>query len=228
MDYLSFQNILYACAIGLIAIGLVGMVTSNHLFRMVLALAIAEAGGNLFMVLAGWRPDAVAPIVGVHPAGTAMVDPIPQSLVLTSIVIGVGVQALAVAVILRIHQRYGTLDMRKLRERFELEVAAAAGIAPPGSAQAPVGERPLPPPIPDRSALHAADSGDARSPHPGSKAADRQASPTGSAPRPEGAPAGAQAGGKPTDGSATRQAASQTGSEARGGGRITGAEGASA
>lgn len=159
MDYLNFETICYACAIGLIGIGLLGMITSTHLFRMVLALAIAEAGGNLFMVLAGWRPEAVAPILGMHAAGTAMVDPIPQSLVLTSIVIGVGVQALAVATILRIHHRYGTLDMRALRERFELEVASAAGIAPQGSAQAPAGKRPLPPPIPTGLATPAIDSG---------------------------------------------------------------------
>lgn len=148
MDYLNFGTICYACSLGLVAIGLFGMVTTTHLFRMVLALAIAEAGGNLFLVLAGWRPEAVAPILRMHAAGTAMVDPIPQSLVLTSIVIGVGVQALAVAIILRIHHRYGTLDMRELRERFELEVSAAAGIGPPGSAQAPAGKRPLPPAIP--------------------------------------------------------------------------------
>lgn len=148
MEYLVFENIVAACAIGLIGIGLAGLLVTRHLFRMVLALGVAEAGGNLFLVLAGWRPDAVAPILGVHSASIAMVDPIPQSLVLTSIVIGVGVQALAVAVILRIHRRYGTLDMRELRERFEMEVCDVAGIAPPGSREAPAGKRPLPPPIP--------------------------------------------------------------------------------
>jgi hypothetical protein len=35
-----------------------------------------------------------------------------------------------------------------LRERFELDLSRAAGIAPPGSQEAPAGERPLPPPIP--------------------------------------------------------------------------------
>jgi multisubunit Na+/H+ antiporter MnhC subunit len=149
MEYLVFDNIVAACAIGLIGIGLAGLLATRNLFRMVLALALAEAGGNLFLVLAGWRPEAVAPILGVHAPGTAMVDPIPQSLVLTSIVIGVGVQALAVAAILRIHRRYGTLDMRELRERFEMEVCDAAEITPPGSRGTPAGKRPLPPPIPE-------------------------------------------------------------------------------
>jgi multicomponent Na+:H+ antiporter subunit C len=148
MSYLSFESILYTGAIGLIVIGTLGMVMSSHLFRMVLALAIAEAGANLLMVLAGYRGEAVAPILGVYPAGTAMVDPVPQVLVLTAIVIGVGVQALAVSVLMRLYQSYGSLDVRVLRERFELDLSKAAGIGPPGSQEAPAGERPLPPPIP--------------------------------------------------------------------------------
>ena len=88
---LSIETMLYACAVGLIVLGVFGVVMSNHLLRMVLALSVAEAGGNLLVVLAGYRPDAIAPIIGYAAAGTTMVDPVPQALVLTSIVIGVGV-----------------------------------------------------------------------------------------------------------------------------------------
>jgi multisubunit Na+/H+ antiporter MnhC subunit len=148
MAYLTFETILYAGAIGLIALGSLGLVLSRHLFRLVLALAIAEAGANLLLVLTGYRGGAVAPILGVHQPGTTMVDPIPQVLVLTAIVIGVGVQALAVSVLLKIYRAYGTLDLRVLREHLELDLAKAAGIRAPGSQEAPAGERPLPPPIP--------------------------------------------------------------------------------
>ena len=148
MDHLSFETVLYACAIGLLAIAALGMVLSRNLFRMLLALVIAEAGVNLLLVLAGYRGDAAAPILGVHDAATPMVDPIPQVLVLTAIVIGVGVQALAVSVLLKVHQTYGTLDLRELRQRFELDVADAAGINAPGNREEPAGGRPLPPPIP--------------------------------------------------------------------------------
>jgi hypothetical protein len=65
-------------------------------------------------------------------------------MVLTAIVIGVGIQALAVAIILRVKSAYGTLEMSELRHRMELELAAAAGIRSLGSQDAPAGERPLP------------------------------------------------------------------------------------
>jgi multisubunit Na+/H+ antiporter MnhC subunit len=133
-------------AIGLIAIGIAGIVLSNHLFRMVLALAIAEAGANLLLILAGYRWDAVAPIFEDAQAPQAMVDPVPQAMVLTAIVIGVGVQALALSLVIRVKQRYGTLDMREARRRMLADLDDAAGVTPPGSQERPAGERPLPRP----------------------------------------------------------------------------------
>lgn len=140
-------QILFAGAVGLVVIGIAGLVLSNHLFRMILALAIAEAGANLLLVLAGFRWGGVAPILqpGMS-ADTVMVDPVPQAMVLTAIVIGVGVQALALSLAIRAHAAYKTLDLRVLRERLEADLSAAAGVLPPGSQEAPAGERPLPPP----------------------------------------------------------------------------------
>ena len=47
-------------------------------------------------------------------AGDA-VDPLPQALVLTSIVIGLGVLALMVALSIRLYERYGTFDVTMIR-----------------------------------------------------------------------------------------------------------------
>ena len=139
------ELILYTTAIGLIAIGLAGVVISSHLFRMVLALVIAEAGANLMLVLAGYRWDAVAPILTSLAQPDSMVDPVPQALVLTAIVIGVGIQALAVSLLIRIRQRYATLDRKQAAERMDAEIAASLGAARDVSQEAPLGERPIPP-----------------------------------------------------------------------------------
>jgi len=146
MNLPEMQLILLGGAVGLVLIGIAGLTASNHLYRMLLALGIAEAGANLLLVLTGYRPDAAAPILlAGQAAGTPMVDPVPQALVLTAIVIGVGVQALGVALVMRVYRHYGTLDMRKLRERMEAELCDDFGIAAAASSQAPAGERPLPP-----------------------------------------------------------------------------------
>lgn len=139
--------VLFGGAIGLLVIGVAGMVMSRHLFRMILALAIAEAGANLLLVLAGYRWDGVAPILRGDAAATAvMVDPVPQAMVLTAIVIGVGVQALALSLVIRVRAAYGTLDMRQVRVRMEADLSAAAGVEPPGSQEAPGGSGPEPAP----------------------------------------------------------------------------------
>jgi multicomponent Na+:H+ antiporter subunit C len=142
----NVETILYSGAIGLVVIGVAGLVMANHLFRMILALVVAEAGANLLLVLAGFREGGVAPIL-TGQAGAVMVDPIPQVLVLTAIVIGVGVQALAVAVALRVQRAYGTLDMRELRHRMELDICDIAGVEPPVSQHEPIGGRPLAQPV---------------------------------------------------------------------------------
>ena len=99
----------------------------------------------MLMVLAGFRFDAIAPILTGQAA--AMVDPVPQAMVLTAIVIGVGIQALALSLIMRVYKAYGTLDMRVISHRLEQDISSDAGVSPASSEEQPAGGRPLPPPV---------------------------------------------------------------------------------
>lgn len=110
-------------AAGLFLIGLYAMVVERDLVRMVLGLVLVGSGVNLFLVSVGFRPEAVAPILVGGAGPVAMVDPLPQALVLTSIVIDVGVLALALALAIRVHETLGTLDTREVQKRIA-EVAA--------------------------------------------------------------------------------------------------------
>ena len=129
--------ILFTGAFGLVVIGILGIVMSTHLVRIVLSIVLLETGANLLLMLSGYRPGAAAPIIidGVVPA--AMVDPVPQALVLTAIVIGVAVQAFMMTLVLRLRSVYGTLDIRELRGRLERDLAQEAGIGLPTSDDAP-------------------------------------------------------------------------------------------
>jgi multicomponent Na+:H+ antiporter subunit C len=110
---------IYAGAAGLIVIGLYAMVAKRHLIRILLGLSLLEAGVNLSLVAAGFRPDSVAPIFGASvSAGATMVDPVPQALILTAIVIGVGVLAMALAMAIKVQRAYNTLDTRQLAEHL--------------------------------------------------------------------------------------------------------------
>jgi multisubunit Na+/H+ antiporter MnhC subunit len=107
----------YVGAIGLVLLGVYAVVAQRHLIRVLLGLGLLESGVNLFLVATGFRPEAAAPILlGGQPVGP-MVDPLPQALILTSIVIGVGVLALGLALAVKVRESVGTLDVRELAQR---------------------------------------------------------------------------------------------------------------
>lgn len=139
----STGSIWTAGAIGLIAIGLAGVVLSRSLFRIILAIAIAEAGANLLLVIAGFKPEAVAPIVTEITQGMLMVDPIPQAMVLTAIVIGVGIQALALSLAIQVKNHYGSLGIRAVYAQMQQDISNEAQTGLDRSLERPLGGRNL-------------------------------------------------------------------------------------
>ena len=109
----------YSLACVLILIGFYGVVASRNVVRIVVGLIVAEHGVHLLLILIGYRSGGHAPILEPGSAVDALagraVDPLPQALVLTSIVIGLGLLALLVAICLRLYERYGTFDVTRMR-----------------------------------------------------------------------------------------------------------------
>lgn len=109
--------ILYGLTFLLFSVGLYGVCTKRHLIRVIMGLVIMETALNLFLILIGYRENGVAPILVHSKAETAaMVDPIPQALVLTAIVIGLATTALLLAFAVRLYAKYKTLDLDKIRK----------------------------------------------------------------------------------------------------------------
>ena len=109
----------YALCLVLIAVGLYGVVVKKNVVKIVISLAIMEYGINLLLILIGYRKDGWAPIMEKGMAASEFaeraVDPLPQALVLTSIVISLGVLALMVTICIRLYERYGTFDITEMR-----------------------------------------------------------------------------------------------------------------
>jgi multicomponent Na+:H+ antiporter subunit C len=103
-------------AFGLIAIGFWMVLSSRNLIKIIIGLNIAEAGVNLFIVILGYFRGKTAPIFsnsGLE--ATKMVDPLPQALVLTAIVIGVSVTALALGLVMKIYERNKSIDVADIK-----------------------------------------------------------------------------------------------------------------
>ncbi len=100
----------------LIAIGLYTVIIKKNLIKIVIGLNFIASGVNLLIVSIGYVKNGTAPIfskIGINPS--AMVDPIPQALTLTAIVIDASELALAVAFVVLLYRHYGTLDIKKIR-----------------------------------------------------------------------------------------------------------------
>ncbi|MBU0501227.1 MAG: cation:proton antiporter subunit C [Gammaproteobacteria bacterium] len=104
----------------LILIGLYGALTNRNILRMIVSFTVADTGVNLVIVAVGYLRGRTAPILDATlPAAEAaarIIDPVPQALVLTAIVIGVGITALMLAYAYKLHETKGSLDIADYRE----------------------------------------------------------------------------------------------------------------
>jgi multicomponent Na+:H+ antiporter subunit C len=110
---------IYSLCLLLILVGLYGVVVSRQTLKIVISLLIMNHGVHLLLLLIGYRKGDSPPIVDpgsvISEFANGAVDPLPQALVLTSIVIGLGVLALMVALCVRLYERYGTFDITEIR-----------------------------------------------------------------------------------------------------------------
>ncbi len=117
---------LYALCFLLLMIGLYCAVVKKNMVKIVIGIMVMEYAVNLFLVMLGYRVGGKAPIVAEEDiVGAAnqvsdlfvssSVDPLPQALVLTAIVISLGSLALMISICIRTYEKYGTFDITEIR-----------------------------------------------------------------------------------------------------------------
>ena len=109
------MSIYFLCLI-LFAVGIYCILRKRNIIKIIIGIMIVEYAVHLFFALAGYRMDGRAPIFSPGEGIVNMVDPLPQALVLTAIVIGLAVTALMIAIAIRIYEKYGTFDITKIRK----------------------------------------------------------------------------------------------------------------
>lgn len=95
-----------------VLIGLYGLATSKNIIKSVFSLAIAEAGTILLFLNLGNFEGGSIPILG-NGIGE-IVDPLPQALMITTIVIGSTVTALSLMLSIKVFHHYGTIEWDEL------------------------------------------------------------------------------------------------------------------
>ncbi len=102
-----------------VAIGIYCLVMKRNIIKKVMGLGIITAGIHLLLITMGYREGSIPPIVtpeNILIFSQYSVDPLPQALVLTSIVIDLSITALALSMAIVIYEKNKTLDSKKLKE----------------------------------------------------------------------------------------------------------------
>jgi len=111
--------VVYILNATLFALGLYCLIAKRHIIKKIIGMVIIEYSVNLFLILIGYRKGGIAPILEPGADITHFiknsVDPLPQALVLTSIVIGLGTLALMAAFAIKLYDKYGTFDMSEIK-----------------------------------------------------------------------------------------------------------------
>ncbi len=128
-----FAHVVY---VSLVGIGLYVLVNDRNLVKKVIGLNIFQTGVFLFFITSAYRADGSAPLVtGEGP----FVNPLPHVLILTAIVVGVAVTAVALALVVRLYGDHGTLREDVIRERMA-DAATEETVADGGSGVAAADE----------------------------------------------------------------------------------------
>ena len=107
----------YGSAILLILIGLYAALVKKSLIKILIGLSIVDSGIHLLMISIGYIKGGTAPIFSGESFAIAenMVDPIMQALVLTAIVIGFAVTAVALSLVIRLYRHHDTLRIDEIK-----------------------------------------------------------------------------------------------------------------
>jgi len=110
-----------------IVLSIYGLFFKPHYVKKIIALTIFSDTLNAFAIFIGYRRwingvNPRPPVLVTEPTQSAIeefvgraVDPLPQALVLTAVVIGLAVTLFLVFLGYQLYKHYGTLDMRDIR-----------------------------------------------------------------------------------------------------------------
>jgi multicomponent Na+:H+ antiporter subunit C len=108
----------YVAVFLLLGIGSYIMIADRNLIKKVIGMNVFQNAIFLFFIVAAFVEGASPPLLS---AQGPYVSPLPHVLILTAIVVGVSLTAVALGLIVRIYEEYGTLDAAAIRRMRDNE-----------------------------------------------------------------------------------------------------------
>lgn len=111
------MNIVLPIVVGGLIAGGLYMMMRRSMMKLVIGLALLSHGVNLLIFVAGGLERSRPPLISESQTGLRepYADPLPQALILTAIVIGFGLQAFMISLIVRTYLETQTDDVDEPR-----------------------------------------------------------------------------------------------------------------
>ena len=113
------MEVLMSVVVGILFSAAVYLMLSKSLLRIIIGTGLLSHGAHLLILTMGGLKKGAAPLLGEH--AEVYVDPLPQALILTAIVISFGVTSFFLVLAYRSYQEIGTDDMDQLRGNDQYE-----------------------------------------------------------------------------------------------------------
>ncbi len=108
MDFINGQNV----SIVLFFVGLMGVITRHSIIKSVISIIVMKTGIILFFISIHFKEGSVPPIGKSFEGPVA--DPLPHALMITAIVIGVAVTAVALVMANAAYDKYKTSNWHEM------------------------------------------------------------------------------------------------------------------
>lgn len=102
----------------LFGIGFMTLLIHNNLIKKIIGMNIMDTSVFLFFIAKGYIGGKEAPIIkGAYKGVKGYINPVPTALMLTGIVVAVSVTAFALALTIKLYEKYGTIELNEILER---------------------------------------------------------------------------------------------------------------
>ena len=112
---------IYLLTLLLLALGAAGIIVCNNYMKKLICMNVMQVAVIFFFLCLGQKHPGTIPVAMNEAVKAAeYINPLPHGLMLTAIVVSLGTTGVGLSLLLRIREKYGTIEEDDLLERQEI------------------------------------------------------------------------------------------------------------
>ena len=118
-NFLATKGI-YSLVLILMFLGMFGMIIANNYMKKMMAMNVMQVAVILFFLCFAQKTGGMIPILnGITTDANLYINPLPHALMLTAIVVSLGTTGVAIALLMRIKETYGSVEEDDILRRAD-------------------------------------------------------------------------------------------------------------